>query len=159
VCTSAAVVIPQLTHCANCFLTELPPNRGYNILFFVCQFTMSSKPTSTRQAWTEKERDDIRSQHALHPLYSYPDIKRWFDEKYAPKTISKSQISKILNPKRPRGISTTSSTSTQLTKIQPTAAQYYSWAAGRRVTTNQQWCSLLSTKSSEGVWSGKCPNE
>ena len=65
----------------------------YHLEINPCQFTMSSKPASTRQAWTEKERDDIRSQHALHPSYSYPDIKRWFDEKYAPKTISKSQIS------------------------------------------------------------------
>ncbi|KAF8415438.1 hypothetical protein EV426DRAFT_704925 [Tirmania nivea] len=41
-----------------------------------------------RQAWTAKERDDIRSQCLLHPGQSHQDIKQWFNEKYAPKIIN-----------------------------------------------------------------------
>ncbi|KAF8418268.1 hypothetical protein EV426DRAFT_577619 [Tirmania nivea] len=74
-----------------------------------------------RQAWTAKERDDIRSQHLVHPGQSYQDIKQRFNEKYAPTIISKSQISKIINPKRPQGAST--SIPTQPRKIQPAAAR------------------------------------
>ena len=43
---------------------------------------MSSKEVQTSKALTAQERDDIRSQHSLHPDYTYPELKRWFDEEY-----------------------------------------------------------------------------
>ena len=99
---------------------------------------MTSKPIQTRQAWTEKERDDICAQHSLHPDHNYQTIKEWFDNKYAPKTISKSQISKIINQKQPRAASST--IAVQQSKIQPTAARVRRAKCSELDNAVYEWC-------------------
>ena len=61
--------------------------RSHNIwvkILSVEQVIMLSKLVQTRQTWTEQEREEIRAQHKLHPEYSYPVLKFWFEDKYLP---------------------------------------------------------------------------
>ncbi|KAF8418723.1 hypothetical protein EV426DRAFT_715294 [Tirmania nivea] len=64
----------------------------------------SSTPTiHQRQAWSEVERKAIKTYADTNPKTTWRQIKRWFESEHPNKTLTQSQISKILNPKRPRG--------------------------------------------------------
>ncbi|RPB21153.1 hypothetical protein L211DRAFT_851752 [Terfezia boudieri ATCC MYA-4762] len=56
-----------------------------------------------RQAWSESERQAIRTYAAENSGTTWRFIKRWFEAQNPNKELTQSQISNILNPKRPRG--------------------------------------------------------
>lgn len=62
----------------------------------------STSPTQ-RQAWSEQERQGIITYASENPQSTWRHIKRWFELKYPTKTLTQSQVSKILHRKRPRG--------------------------------------------------------
>jgi len=55
-----------------------------------------------RQAWSESERQEIRDYAEANPKSTWRTIKHWFEGAHPNKGITQSQISRILNPKRPR---------------------------------------------------------
>ena len=64
----------------------------------------SSTPTVHQcQAWSEVERQAIKTYAGTDPKATRRQIKRWFESEHPNKILTRSQISKILNPKRPRG--------------------------------------------------------
>ena len=89
----------------NCYPTAIYPTKCQS-----CHPSCSNAPGSDRKRtwWCPL---------SAHAGYGYQDIERWFGEKYAPKTISESHISKIINVERPWALSR--SVPTQPSKIQP----------------------------------------
>jgi len=64
---------------------------------------MPPPATPKRQSWTEAERHEIQDYAKRHPTEGWRAIKRWYEAQHPAKTLSQSQVSKILHPKRPRG--------------------------------------------------------
>ena len=56
-----------------------------------------------RQAWSESKRQAIRTYAVHNPAITWRSIKRWFETNNPAQELTHSQISNILNPKRPRG--------------------------------------------------------
>ena len=64
---------------------------------------MASAHTPKRQTWSEAEWQAIWTYAKQNPKSTWRHIKRWFESANPKKELTQSQISKILNPKRPRG--------------------------------------------------------
>ena len=66
---------------------------------------MPPSTSSKRQSWTEAERHEIQDYARQHPTEGWHAIQHWFESQHPSKSLSQSQISEILHPKRPRGLS------------------------------------------------------
>ena len=101
------------------------PKKMRAILTVVFSKTMPSpgnqQETKQRQPWSETERQAIRAYAADNRGCTWRTVRRWFlsQPQNMDKKITQSQISRILNPKRPRGPSDVDPV--QIQKLLPTS--------------------------------------
>ncbi|RPB24692.1 hypothetical protein L211DRAFT_143014 [Terfezia boudieri ATCC MYA-4762] len=102
-----------------------------------------------RQAWSESERQAIRTYVAENPGTTWRYIKRWFEAQNPNKELTQSQISKILNPKTPRGPSDVDPV--QVQKLRPDSKRIRTGRYTELEAALYQWQQLMQKNGQVGI--------